>query len=267
MLLIALLCGSSDNDGDTLNLALVQYLFSEGEHKLLTAPHGNSRYGQPYVRTMPSVMCKIKEEARKAMPKRALQFVSSQAGGILHAMSAGALPRNRQQVKDARRRCTDKQAYDPLYAVMHMCKEAEGKGEGKFIRLVNAAPYSMMMVALDFTLDDLVRFCTRPRIFSILGVDPTFNLGDFNVTVTTYRHLLLEPYGSPSGKPPVMLDPMFIHVRKDFAAYHFFASTLIGQRRELCDIRAFGTDGEQALENVLASAFQSAQHVRCFLHF
>ena len=108
----ALLCGSSDNDGDTLNLALVQYLFSDGEHKLLTAPHSNSRYGQLYVHTMPSVMCKIKEEARKAMHKRALQFLSSQAGGILHATSAGALPQNRQQVKDARRRCTDKQAYD-----------------------------------------------------------------------------------------------------------------------------------------------------------
>ena len=60
----------ADNDGDTLNLALVQYFFSEGEHKLLVAPHGNSLYGQPYVRTMPSVMCKIKEEAKKTTPKR-----------------------------------------------------------------------------------------------------------------------------------------------------------------------------------------------------
>jgi len=47
------LCYITDNDGDTLNLALVQYFFSEGEHKLLT-------------------------EARKSTPKRALQFVSSQ---------------------------------------------------------------------------------------------------------------------------------------------------------------------------------------------
>ena len=54
----------------------------------------------------------------------------------------------------------------------------------------------MMLIAMDYTLDDLVRFCTNPHNFrlSILGVDPTtFNLGEFDVTVTTYRHLLLEP--------------------------------------------------------------------------
>ena len=106
-----------------------------------------------------------------------------------------------------------------------MCKEGEGRGEeGKFIRMVNAAPYPMMLIAMDYTLDDLVRFCTNPRNFSILGVDPTFNLGDFDVTVTTYRHLLLEPYGTPCGKPPTMIGPMFIHVQKDFGVYHFFTS-------------------------------------------
>ena len=135
------LCYITDNDGGTLNLALVQYFFSEGEQKLLTAPHGNSHYRQPYIRTMPSIMCKVKEEARKSTPKCALLFVSSQAGGILHATSAGALPSNCQQVKDAQRKCTGKQAYDPLHAVMHMYKEGEGRGEGKFIRMVNAAPY------------------------------------------------------------------------------------------------------------------------------
>ncbi len=79
--------------------------------------------------------------------------------------------------------------------------------------------------------------------------------------------MLLETFGDWSGKPPVMFGPMFIHVRKDLATYHFFTSTLIGQRRELSSLKAFGTDGEQALENALAATFPSAQHVRCFLHF
>ena len=38
---------------------------------------------QLYVRTMLSVMCKIKEAAKKAKPKHALKFVSCLAGGIL----------------------------------------------------------------------------------------------------------------------------------------------------------------------------------------
>ena len=102
----------------------------------MVAPHGNSRSGQSYVRTMPSVIHKLKQEAKKNTPKRVLQFVSCEAGGILEATSAGALPRNRQQVKDAKWKDTNKD-FDPLYSVMHMCKEGEGKGGNTFIRIVN----------------------------------------------------------------------------------------------------------------------------------
>ena len=168
---------------------------------------------------MPSVIHKLKQEAKKGTPKRVLQFVSSEAGGILEATSAGALPRNRQQVKDAKWKDTNKE-FDPLYSVMHMCKEGEGKGGNNFIRMVNAAPYPMMLMAFDYTLNDLVRFCTSPEKFSILGVDPTFNLGEFDVTVTTYRHLLLQSHANPGGQPPVMLGPIFIHVKKDFTLLH-----------------------------------------------
>ena len=257
----------ADCDCDTLNLALLQYNFSQGEHKIVIAPHGNSRSGQSYMRTMPSVMCKLKQEAKKNTPKRVLQFVSEASGGIMEATSAGALPRGRQQIKDARRKNTSKQDFDPLYSIMHMCKEGEGRRDDNFIRMVNAAPYPMMLIAFDYTLNDLVRFCTSADNFSILGVDPTFNLGDFDVTVTTYRHLLLQPRETSGSKPPVMLGPMFIHVRKDFTAYHFFSSTLVGQRPHLSSLKAFGTDGELALENALKATFPMAQHVRCFLHF
>ena len=223
LLLCMCVCAITDHDEDTLNLALVQYYFSEGEHSINVAPHGNARHGQPYLRTMPSVMCKLKKEARDKTPKRALQLVSDKAGGIVKAPSAGALPRNRQQVKDARR---NKQAFD-------------------------------------YSLDDLVRFCTSPNSFR---VDPTFNLGDFDVTVTTYHHLLLQHRGS-AGKSPVMLGPLFVHVRKDFSTYHFFSSSLVGQRPQLASLLVFGSDGELALEQALSATFPKAQHVRCFLHF
>ena len=256
----------TDCQKEALNLALVQYHFSQGEHRLKIAPHGNSRSGEAYVRTMPSVMRKLKEESKTSKPKRILQFVSNEAGGILSAPSASALPRGRQQVKDARRQSSSKQTYDPLYSVMFMCKEGEGKGS-TFIRLVNAAPFPMMVMAPEYVLDDLVHFCTSPFCFSILGVDPTFNLGEFDVTVTTYRHLLLQHHREPEGKPPVMFGPMFVHVKKDFSTYHFFASSLIGQRPQLASLKAFGTDGELALENALSAAFPCAQHLRWFFAF
>ena len=40
-------------------------------------------------------------------------------------------------------------------------------------------------------LDDLASFCTNSEHFGIMSIDPTFDLGPFSVTTTTYEHLLL----------------------------------------------------------------------------
>ena len=252
-----------DLDQDTLNLALLQYCFTSGEHEVKVAPHGNSRSGDAYIRTMPSVMTKLKEAATRKTPKRALQFVLDEQGGVLGAASAGALPRARQQVKDMRR--SQKKDDDPLFSLMFMCKAEEGKGNDQFVRVVNAAPFPMMVLAYNYMLNDLSRFCTGNTRFSILGVDPTFSLGDFDVTVTTYQHLMVS--SKASSKHPTMIGPLFIHVKKDFTAYHFFSSSLVGQQPSLVNLRAFGTDGETALANALSASFSKAVHVRCFLHF
>ena len=86
--------------------------------------------------------------------------------------------------------------------------------------MVNAALFPMMLLDFDYTLDDLVQFCTAPT-FSVFGVDPTFNVSNFDLTVATYHYLLLENQQNPSGKSPTTIDPMFIQVRKDFSTYHF----------------------------------------------
>lgn len=105
----------------------------------------------------------------------------------------------------------------------------------------------------------------RYERFSIRGVHPTFSLRNFDVTVSTYNHLMLP--SKTSSKHPTMIGPLFIHVKKDFAAYHFFSSSLIGQQPNLVNLRAFGTDSEVTLDNTLSASFSKAVHVRCFLHF
>ena len=52
----------------------------------------------------------------------------------------------------------------------------------------------MSVVGLEQQFNDIVRFCacndqTRGSVF---GINPTFNLGDFYVTPTTYEHMLLK---------------------------------------------------------------------------
>ena len=80
----------------------------------------------------------------------------------------------------------------------------------------------------------------------------------------TYRHLLLET--KRSKKHPIFLGPTLIHYRKTFGAYLFFASTLVGMSPELQGVRAFGTDGEQALAQALGHAFPFSERLLCFIH-
>lgn len=147
---------------------------------------------------------------------------------------------------------------------MLMCKQSEGSGlEDPFVRLVSGAPEPMTVLSFDWLLQDIDRFCCGEE-HTILSVDPTFNLGDFDVTVTTYRNLMLV---NSDGNHPVMVGPIFIHQRKKFETYYFFASSLVGLNPNVRHLKAFGTDGEMALSNAFHTVFNKAVHIRCFLHF
>ena len=85
----------------------------------------------------------------------------------------------------------------------------------EFVRVVVAAPEPMAILASDQQSDDLVRFLTNPIQFAIMGVDPTFNFGKFNVTpIIVYRNLLLEH--RTKGDSLLMLGPMLVHQQKIF---------------------------------------------------
>ena len=134
----------------------------------------------------------------------------------------------------------------------------------QFVRGIRTTPDPAIVVFTNNQLNDMIRFCTSAVAFCILTVDPTFSLGDFDVTPITYRHLLLE---TGRGKThPVFLGPIFIHYRKTFAAYLFFSSTLIGASPALQGVRAFGTDGQQALSQAFKHGFPYSYHLLCFIH-
>ena len=147
----------------------------------------------------------------------------------MHAKSQGELPRNHMQVSNAKRNnftslslCSNKSLRDPLFVVMEQCKLQDDK----FVRTVTACPEPMCLLASDQQLDDLVCFCTDPKQFSVVSIDPTFSLGDFSVTCITYRNLLVKD--TRTGQSPIMLGPVFVHQSKPYDFYTFFASALLG---------------------------------------
>jgi hypothetical protein len=149
---------------------------------------------------------------------------------------------------------------DPLFLVMEQSKLCADN----FVRIVTGSPEPMCILATDHQLKDLERFPTNPNGFSVISVDPTFSLGDFSVTCTTYRHLLVKDHRT--GQSPIMLGPVLVHQTKTFEIYHFFASSLIGLLPSLDKLLAFGTYGEEPLYMTFEKQFKYALRLRCFCH-
>ena len=85
-------------------------------------------------------------------------------------------------------------------------------------------------MGFDWQLQDLVTFCTDPEEFSVLGADPTFNLGRFDVTVTSYCNL--KVVDRVSGHHPTMIGPILISQTKTFDAYNNFYSKIVSLNRD-----------------------------------
>lgn len=90
-----------------------------------------------------------------------------------------------------------------------------GECNSHFIRELKLSPEPSVIMASDFQLAELEAFCTNPDYHCVLGIDPTFNLGRFNVTVTTYKQLQLV---KSNGEHPTYVGPLFCIIARPFPA-------------------------------------------------
>ena len=99
--------------------------------------------------------------------------------------------------------CDKDLVYDLLEQHYNSAKE--------FVHSVSFDQGVMSVVGTNQQFDDLNRFCTYSglRIGSVLGIDPTFNLGDYYVTPTVYEHKLI--INKVTGKHPYFIGPVLIH--------------------------------------------------------
>jgi hypothetical protein len=98
---------------------------------------------------------------------------------------------------------------DSLAILLEQCKRQQiNRDELPFIREETGAPELRCILDFDWQLHDIATFCIDPQEFSIFGADPTFNLGRFNVTLTSYRNL--KVLNRASGNHPTMIGPVRI---------------------------------------------------------
>ena len=233
------------------------------------APHGNSKRNQrPFVRTQTSTLESIKENLPSMSPKQILSQSYEKAGGVLQIKSSGEVGRNLRQVYNLKNsqscasgltsNCNKDLVYDLLE--QHYCSERN------FVRNVHFDDSVMSLVGFDQQFADLERFCAcdDPVNSSILGIDPTFNLGDFYVTPTVYENKLL--INSISGNHPTFIGPTLIHQDRKYESYYYFASQIKKMRPGMDGLVALGTDGEEALSSAFLAVFPRAIHLLCSIH-
>ena len=78
-----------------------------------------------------------------------------------------------------------------------------------------------------------------------LTVDATFDFRPYNVTPTSYQHLIV--LRNEDSKHPTMIGPVLLHEKKTQSTYSLFGGSLKSLEPELKNLMAFGTDDEKAL--------------------
>ena len=207
----------------------MQYYFKGGkEHPIERSRHGNSKRSQTeYVRTWESTKDFLKKALQGKPPQDAVSHVvSKDLGRISLCVGVSQLPRSRQQSSDLKRNrnygvneepnsknISGKQiVYDPWYLLFNKAKKQSKDKKSAFVHDVRVANELLCVLATDRQPNDLKRFCCNETEFRPFSVDPTFDIGQFNVTPISYEHLLLKT--KRDGKHPTLIGPMLVHKRK-----------------------------------------------------
>ena len=210
---------------------------------------------------------RLKSVTQNSKPSASIFVDLEEAGGISNIKSSGEIARNVRQAKYYRGsgsggNSAGRGASDPLLEAIDSCK-SQVEHKDKFVREVTAAPEFCILLASDQQLKDVERFCCNPESFCVFGVDPTFNFGDYNLTVSTYRHLLLV---TDKGVNPVRIGPVLIHQRKTFSSYVNLPFSMIKHNPQLSGVLCTRSDGEKPLKDALNIGFSSAVHLLCDIH-
>ena len=97
---------------------------------------------------------------------------------------------------------------DEIVELVDLCNVQKGLPNA-LIRDVRTAPELAVVVTNEQQLQNIPKFCVMDHCWSVFGVDPSFNICCYNITISTYRHPLL--YNVNSNVHPVLLSPTLVH--------------------------------------------------------
>ena len=207
-----------DGNDKTCQYSIISYKFNvtgldAGEtavNELFQKAHGNFKQRrEPYNRTYPSVIKRIKKESEHFSPKNEVSNIQIQAGGVFEMTSPFEVARDRMQIYNATRN-VDK----PKHRNTGKPKAADfGKLNilllrGNFVKDIAyrsnpekdyLQPY--VFATTDTHMNWIEAYCLAENPNAVLGVDMTYKSGLFYVIPVTMKHPMFVKKNDPLSHP------------------------------------------------------------------
>ena len=168
------------HDGSVVNYALAQYYFTGEPHKV--SPKKN-RSNKPFHPTTPSTFQFIKENVHRPLgPGTVFDRAFEEAGGVIDVEAISDVPRNLQQVKNARQRLRMKKQNDEFQDLLSCSAENDD------VKGLQWTPTPRVVFVNKGQMDEIVTNCCGPNATGVFSIDTTYNVGNFYVTATSYQN-------------------------------------------------------------------------------
>ena len=244
------------------NVAVVEYIGIFPPRKC----HGNAKDSEnasDYIRTKDAVKKSLKGALKRAGPKAVEREFNNQTQDEFEKQ------RNLKQLQNMKHDFVKKNnpssfarknAADHIMCVENMAQEHD------FVRVVfhvkGISP--CVIVYTEQQIKDIKRFCCTDG-GAILGMDKTYNLGDFHVTPFTYKNLSVVNRNTQDH--PITFGPTFIHSNSSTKTYSMFLHHVADNftEQELSKL-TIGSDDEYAMKASFKRCFPESTHVLCTRH-
>ena len=254
-----------DRNGDFVNnVCLLQYHVntSSGSVEFDVQQHGNmrGRAKKSFYPTKKSTMTEIRESVERKGSQGVYDHLRRQAGGVCGARAVSDLPRGKHQIYSVRSRISHASTVDDVGDLLKYARDQED-----IILHHSDYPEDLWVFGTSSMSADLSRFTTSDLLSHPFSVDPTFQMGQFEVTPVVYKNLILK--SQRTHESPIFLGPTMIHHKKTYDAYSSLAGTLVSKCKGFSKAKGFITDGEEELQRAFQNNLENAQSLRCFKHF
>ena len=102
-------------------------------------------------------------------------------------------------------------------------------------------PEGLWVLGTSSMCADLARYTTSELLSYPFSVDPTFQMGKFEVTPVVYKTLMLKSRRTQEN--PIYLGPAMIHHKKTYDAYRSLAGSLALKCKGLTDAKGWSLTG------------------------